>query len=62
MHEVWRLREQVQLGLVAWNSDTEFHSVEIQPAGNESSKTGKDLSTRNETSAQSEKNRRRLQQ
>jgi putative intracellular protease/amidase len=33
MHDVWRLPNAEQLGLVTWNGDTEFHSVEIRHLG-----------------------------
>lgn len=33
MHDVWRLPNPNQLGLVTWNGDTEFHSVEIRNLG-----------------------------
>lgn len=33
MHDVWRLPNTDQLGLVTWNGDTEFHSVEIRHLG-----------------------------
>jgi putative intracellular protease/amidase len=33
MHDVWRLPNADQLGLVTWNGDTEFHSVEIRHLG-----------------------------
>jgi hypothetical protein len=48
MHDVWRLPNPDQLGLVTWNGDTEFHSVEIRHLGTTASQAGKDASTRNE--------------
>jgi hypothetical protein len=45
MHEVWRLPDPDQLGLVTWNGDTEFYSAEIRHLG---TIPRKDAPTRNE--------------
>lgn len=41
MHDVWRLPSANQLGLVTWNGDTEFHSIEIRHLGAVPSKLAK---------------------
>lgn len=41
MHEVWSLPESDQLGLVSWEGDTVFHSVEIRGLGSDPVKMAK---------------------